>query len=224
MRGVRLVSWLLIVAAAVTALGVVMPMIEAPLGGRVMSKRETLSLRGAASNRKLVRRLLAAYHGNRATQVGGSVIGKVLPHAGRAKEYLGDASDAMDTLSGISDDDITHAGTALLALTWIVLGLCGLTIALVFFDAVNGRYQRGRVIGAMIVSVLVAAIAIAIRIGCGLVVFEANDEVGRSLTSRGYGATLMPIAAIVAVGSAIALLVMVERLVRSRARASVRAA
>ncbi len=221
MHGVRLVSWLLIVAAAVTALGVVMPVVEAPLGGRVMSKRETLSLRGAASHRKLVRRLLAAYHGSHATQVGGTVIGKVLPHAGRAKEYLGDASDAMETLSGVSDDDITHAGTALVALTWFVLGLCGLLIALVFFDAVNGRYQRGRVIGAMILAVLVAAVAIAIRIGCGLVVFEANDEVGSTWASLGYGATLMPIAALVAVGSAIALLVM---LVRGRTRASVRAA
>lgn len=221
MRGVRLASWLLIVAAAVTALGVFMPVIEAPLGGRVMSKRETLSLRGAASNRKLVRRLLAAYHGSHATKVGGTVLGKVMPHAGRAKEYLGDASDAMDTLSGITDDDIKQAGTALLALTWIVLGLCGLTIAMVFFDAVNARYRRGRVIGALLLAVIVAAIAIAVRIGCGLVVFEANDEVGSSLTSLGYGATLMPIAAIVVVGAAIALLVM---LVRTPARASVAAA
>jgi hypothetical protein len=208
---VRLASWIIIVAAAVTALGVFMPVIEAPLGGHVMSTRETLSLRDAARDRKRVRELLAAYRRSHATKLGGAVIGKVLPHAGRSKAYLGDANDAMDTLSGIDDDDVAHAGTALVALVWLVIGLCGLTIALVFFDAVNRRYHRGRVIAAVILAVVVAAIAIAIRIGCGLIVFEANDEIGAAVTSLGYGATVMPVAAIVAVISALALLVMCVR-------------
>ena len=211
MSDVRLASWIMIVAVAVTALGVFMPVIVAPLGGHVMSTRETLSLRGAARDRKRVRELLAAYRRSHATKLGGAVIGKVLPHAGRAKAYLGDANDAMDTLSGIDDDDVAHAGTALVALIWLVIGLCGLTIALVFFDAVNRRSHRGRVIAAVILAVVVAAIAIAIRIGCGLVVFEANDEVGAAVTSLGYGATAMPVAAIIAVISAVALLVMCVR-------------
>ena len=217
MRRVRLVSWILIVAAAVTALGVFMPVIEAPIGGHVMTSRETLSLRGAARNRKLVRKLLAAYRGSRATKLGGAVLGQVVPHAGRTKEYLGDANDAMETLSGISDADVRHAGTALVALTWLVIGMCGLAIALVFFDTVNGRAHRGRTIAALVLVIVVAALAVAIRIGCGSVVFEANDEVGRSMTSLAYGATVIPVAASVAVASAIALLVMC---VRPRARAN----
>ncbi len=221
MRGVRLVSWLLIVAAAVTAFGVFMPVIDAPLGGRVLSKRETLSLHDAVTHRKLVRRLLVAYRGSEATRVGGALLPKVVPHTGRAKEYFGDAADAMDSLSGVSDADVKHASAGLVALTWIIIGLGALTIALVFFDAVNGRYQRGRVIGALALAVGSAAIAIAVRIGCGLVVFEANGEVGSSVTSLGYGATAMPVAALVAVASAIALLVM---LVRNRARVSLPAA
>jgi hypothetical protein len=220
MRRVRIVSWILIVAAAVTALGVFMPVIEAPLGGHVVSKRETLSLRGTARDRKRVRQLLAAYRGSHATKLGGALLGELVPHAGRAKEYLGDANDAMDTLSGISDEDARNAGTALVALTWIVIGLCGLAIALVFFDTVNGHAQRGRVIGALVLTIIVAALAVAIRLGCGMVVFEANDEVGRSVTSLAYGATAMPVAASVAVASAIALLVMRAR---PRARANLTA-
>lgn len=221
MHRVRLASWILIVAAAVTALGVFMPVIEAPLGGHVMTRRETLSLRAAAQNRKLVRELLAAYRGSHATKIGGAVLGQVVPHAGRAKEYLGDANDAMETLSGISDAEVRQAGTALVALTWIMIGMCGLAIALVFFDTVNGRAHRGRAIGALALLVVVAALAVAIRIGCGLVVFEANDEVGRSVTCLAYGATVMPVAACVGVASAIALLVVGGR---SRPRASLSAA
>ncbi len=97
----RLASWIFIVATVVTALGVFLPVLEVPVAGHVVSRRETLSLHGAATNRRLVRRLLAAYRHSHATRVGGAVITKITPHAGRwAKDYLEDAGDAMDTLSG----------------------------------------------------------------------------------------------------------------------------
>ncbi|HET9989910.1 MAG TPA: hypothetical protein VFQ65_15375 [Kofleriaceae bacterium] len=205
----RVASWLFIVCAVVAALSVFMPVLDVPVAGHVISKRETLSLHGAASNRKLVRKLLAAYRRNSAARVGGAVLGKVTPHAGgRAKDYLEDAGDAMDALSGISDEDAKQAGRALVALTWIVIGLCALMAALVFFDVVTGVYHRGRIIGALVVVVLVAAIAIAIRIGCGMVAFEANDELGAAAVELGVATIAMPVAATGALLSAVALLIL----------------
>jgi hypothetical protein len=206
---VRVASWVFVVCAVIAALSVFMPVLDVPVAGHVMSKRETLSLHGAATNRRLVRKLLAAYRHNRAARVGGVVLGKVTPHAGgRAKDYLEDAGDAMDTLSGISDEDAKQAGRGLVALTWIVIGLCTLMGALVFFDVVTGVYHRGRIIGALVVAVLIAAIAIAIRVGCGMVAFEANDELGAAAVELGVATIVMPAAAIGAVLSSIALLVL----------------
>jgi hypothetical protein len=198
-----------IVCAVVAALSVFMPVLDVPVAGHVMSKRETLSLHGAASNRRLIRKLLAAYRHNSAARIGGAMVDRVTPHAsGRAKDYLEDAGDAMDALSGISDEDAKQAGRALLVLTWIVIGLCALMAALIFFDVVTGIFHRGRIIGALVVAILVAAIAIAIRIGCGMVAFEANDELGAAVVERGVATIAMPAAAISAVLSAIALLVL----------------
>jgi hypothetical protein len=202
-----LASWIFVVAAAVTALGVFLPVLEVPIAGHVMSKRETISLHGAASDRKLVRKLLAAYRRSEAMRLD-HAIGKVSPHAGRVKDYLDDAGDAMDTLSGISDEDAKNAGRALLALTWLLIGLSVLMIALVFFDVVGGVYHRGRIIAALVLAVISAAIALGVRIGCGLVVFEANDEIGAAAVRLGSAALVMPIAAITALITAIVLLVM----------------
>jgi hypothetical protein len=198
-----------IVCAVVAALSVFMPVLDVPVAGHVMSKRETLSLHGAASNRRLIRKLLATYRHNNAARIGGALVGKATPHtSGRAKDYLEDAGDAMDALSGISDEDAKQAGRALLALTWIVIGLCALMTALIFFDVVTGVYHRGRIIGALVVALLVAALAIAIRIGCGMVAFEANDELGAAAVELGIATIAMPAAAIGAVLSGIALLVL----------------
>jgi len=198
-----------IVCAVVAALSMFMPVLDVPVAGHVVSKHESLSLHGAANNRRLVRKLLAAYRHNKAAQLGGAVIGKVTPHAGgRAKDYLEDAGDAMDTLSGVSDDDAKRAGQALVALTWIVIGLCALMVGLIFFDVVAGVYHRGRIIGAVVVAVLVAAIAIAIRIGCAAVAFEVNDDLGVAAVELGVATIAMPAAAIGALLTSLALLVV----------------
>jgi len=202
----RLASWIFVVAAAVTALGVFLPLLE--VAGHVISKRETLSLHGAANNRAMVRKVLGAY---RKYEVMGMrpAVNKITPHTGgRVKDYLEDADDAMDTLSGISDDDAKQAGRALLILTWFVIGLAAVMIALVFFDVVGGVYHRGRIIGALVLAVVLFAIALVVRIGCGMVVFEVNDEIGSEAVRLGIATMVMPIASITALACSIALLVL----------------
>jgi hypothetical protein len=200
----RLASWIFVVAAAVTALGVFLPLLE--VAGHVISKRETLSLHAAANDRALIRKLLGAYRRHEAMR---HVVGGITPHTGgRVKGYLEDAGDAMDTLSGISDDDAKQAGRALVVLTWFVVGLAALMIALVFFDVVGGVYHRGRIIGALVLAVVLAAIAVALRIGCGMVVFEINDEIGSEAVRLGIATIVMPVASITALACAIVLCVL----------------
>jgi hypothetical protein len=200
----RLASWIFVVAAAVTALGVFLPLLE--VAGHVISKRETLSLHGAANNRAMVRKVLGAYRKHEAMR---TVVGGITPHTGgRVKGYLEDAGDAMDTLSGVSDDDAKQAGRALVFLTWFVVGLAAVMIALVFFDVVGGVYHRGRIIGALVVAVVLAAIALSLRIGCGMVVFEVNDEIGAEAVRLGIATIVMPIASITALACSIALVVL----------------
>ena len=202
----RLASWIFVVAAAVTALGVFLPLLE--VAGHVISKRETLSLHGAANNRALVRKLLGAYRRSEALQLQ-HVVGKVTPHTnGRVKDLFEDAGDAMDTLSGISDDDAVQAGRALWIVTWFVIGLATLMIALVFFDVVGGVYHRGRIIGALVLAIVLAAIALSVRVGCGIVVFEVNDEIGAEAVRLGIATMVMPIAAITTLACSIALLIL----------------
>ncbi|MEO8553130.1 MAG: hypothetical protein ABI678_24325 [Kofleriaceae bacterium] len=204
----RLASWIFIVCAVVTALSVFMPVLEVG-GTAIVSKRQTLSLHGAAENRKLVRKLLAASRHSHALRLGSVALGKAMPHAGgRTKDVLEDAGDAYDTLSGISDDDAKQAGRGLLALTWILIGLCAAMLALVFFDVVGGVFHRGRIIGALVLSLIVAALGVAVRIGLGMVVFEANDELGATAVSLGTGALVMQLAAVSAFLVGVALLVL----------------
>jgi hypothetical protein len=211
----RLASWIFVVAAAVTALGVFLPVLE--VAGHVISKRETLSLHGAVHDRAMVRKLLGAYRKHEAMR---HVVGGITPHTGgRVKDYLEDAGDAMDTLSGVSDDDARDAGIALLVLTWVVIGLAAVMIALVFFDVVGGVYHRGRIIGALVLAVVLGAIALALRIGCGMVVFEVNDEIGALAVRLGIATIVMPVAAMTAVACSIALLVLHVRSRRAPAAA-----
>jgi len=186
MMALRIASWIVVVCALVGALGIVMPAFEVPIAGHVMSKRETLSLRKAAGDRALVRKVLAAYRGSAGTRVGGKVLAKVRPHAhGRLDEYLGDASDAMDTLSGISDDDARTYGTLFAVVLWSFVGLNVAMAVFALVGVVRGRYRRAHLVVDVVLAVVVAAVGAAIFYGCKLAVFEANDEIGSDVLALG---------------------------------------
>jgi hypothetical protein len=210
---VRIASWVFVACAVVAALGVFLPAIE--VGSHVISRRQTLSLRQAAGDRQTVRKLLAAYRRTGGTHA--ELVSRANAHAsGKLKDVLGDANDAMDTLGGISDDDAKAAGTALLVVVWTFVGLCIAMAVLVFLDVVAGRYQRWKIITALVVAVVVAAIAVAMRYALGEVAFEANDEIGRDAIGVGSAATVLPVAAIGAVCAIVTLLVMHIRAARVR--------
>lgn len=204
----RLVGWIFVVCAVATALGVFLPIVEMRVGHVVATKREKLSLFHASEERTMVRRLLAAYrHANRHHLEKSA--GKVLSHLhGAAKDYAEDASDAMDTLSGISDEDARRAGIALVILCWTIVGLAAAMVLIVAAGVINDRYRRWQLVLASILAFLQAALCVGVRIGIDMAVFEANDELGANVVANGAAATLLPVAAAGTFLSAIALVVM----------------
>jgi hypothetical protein len=209
MSGLRIASWIFVVCALVCAVGIFVPAFEVPINGHVVSKRESISLRTAVHNRNLLRKFLAAYRGTGGSRVGGKIASTLTPHTGgRLKSALEDANDAMDTLSGISDDDAKTLGTALFVAVWSFVGLALAMAVLVFLDAVGGSYRRGRIIGALVISVIVTAAAVAILLGCKAAVFEANDEIGAEVLTLGSAPYAILVGAIGALGSIITMLVL----------------
>jgi|HubBroStandDraft_6_1064221.scaffolds.fasta_scaffold06508_3 hypothetical protein len=209
----RIASWMLVLCCALASIGVFFPAIEArpalaeKLGHRI-SRHSTLSLYQAASDRQLARRLLAVYRASHGTAVGTRLLGAIDPVArGRLKDALDDAHDAMDTLGGISDDDAKTIGTAVAVAIWVFLAIQVITALVVLVQAVGGIYRRGRVVGVLVLSVIGAAMAIAMWIACKQVVFEINDELSSSITELGSGAWMILVGGVGALIGGIALLI-----------------
>lgn len=190
------------------AVGAFLPSVELRLGGKSVSRRTELSLYTASRDRDRLRRLLVAYHASSRRKLGGDIVRTVAPHVGgRVRGALDDARDALDTLDETSDDDVRTAGLIFTGVLAALLALEVLTILLVFPSLMRDRFGRGPVVAALVASVLVTAIAVALHLACREAVWRANDEVGRSALALAPGAYVLPLAALVGLGAAIALMV-----------------
>jgi len=118
---------------------------------------------------------------------------------------LGDARDAMDTLDDVSEDDVRTAGTWFAVALGVLLALDAAIALVVFTQLMSGAYRRSRMVAALVGSVLVAAIAIALHALCRVAVWEANEEIGRSALALAPGAYVIPLAAIAALVTAVVL-------------------
>lgn len=204
----RIASWLLVACAALAAIGLFFPAIEANGGGR-LTHRAKLSLADAAADRALARRMLAVYHASHGQRVGMQLIAAMEPHAGgRLRDALDDAHDAMDTLGSISDDDAKTLGTGLAAAIWIFFAIQIVMGGLVFVQAVAGQYRRGRLIGGLVLAIASAVIGGGLAYACKDVAFEINDEVSVAIARVGAGAWMIGIGALGALAAAIAMLVI----------------
>ena len=202
----RVASWVFVLAAMLGAVGAFLPSVELQLAGKSVSRRTQISLYTASRDRDVVRKLLATYHASSKRQLGADVIRQVSPHVGgRVRSALEDARDAMDTLDDTSDDDVRTAGTVFTASLAALLALDGLMILLVFPQLMRGSYRRGPLVAALVASVLAAAVAVALHLACRHAVWQANDEVGRTTLVLAAGAYVIPLAALVGLGAAIAL-------------------
>jgi hypothetical protein len=204
---VRVVSWIFVVCAFASATGIFMPSLEVTL---VRSKYGNVSLYEVGSHRALATKLIAAYHKSRGRALTEALTGVVLKHS--PNEYVGDASDAMSTLDSVSDQDVRTAGTASVAIIWAFLAVQAVTGLLVLGSLVGDVYRKRRLVLVAALSAVSTAIAIGLRLVCGEAVFQANDEVGRTVLGVGPGATVMVVAS--AVGLVAIVTVTIGRTIR----------
>ena len=202
----RVASWLFVVCAAIGVAGVFLPSIELRPGGAALSRRVDFSLYKVASDRAVARRLFAMYRASEKRRVGARVLHSVAPRVGgRTRAALEDARDAMATLDDVSDDDVRIAGIALVAALCALLGLDAIMAAVMFGELMRGSHRRSRHIAALIASLIVAVIGIALHVACREAVWQANDEVGRSALGLGPGAYVVPLAGLAAFALAVVL-------------------
>jgi hypothetical protein len=80
-------------------------------------------------------------------------------------------------------------------------------ILLVIPQLMRASYRRGPLVAGLVTSVLAAAVAVALHIACRYAIWQANDEVGRTTLVLAAGAYVIPLAALLGLGAAIALVV-----------------
>ena len=203
-----------IVCTLFGAIGVFLPSFEMHAGGVSLGRRTTLSLYQASTNREFARKLLYGYHRSSGKRVGAALTAALMPRVGsRMKSHLDDVRDAMSTLDDVSDDDAKTGAKVLVITVWSLLFLHFVMAALLFTDAANDVFRRGRVIGAGCLSLLLTGAAFAIHVIDRDAVWEANDEIGKSVFDLGLGAYMTPIAA--AAGLVAVMFVLVQS-IRSR--------
>lgn len=191
---------------ALAAVSMLLPSLELQIGGVAMSRSTSLSLVQAATNQELVGRFVVSYNESKAKKIGPAVVKALTPRVGgKLRSMLGDAGDAMDTLSGIDKEDADKLGMAIAATVFTFIGMQLLAIGLLFGDAIEGLVRRKRASLAVVFALLSAAVAIGIHLVERQVVWEANDEIGIQLAGLGPGAYLLPIASVLALVAAIAL-------------------
>jgi len=204
---VRIASWLFVVCAAVTAISVFLPAIELEVHGHGV-QRASLSLYKATTDRQLARALFGRYRRSSGRRLGEAVTSMLVPRMGSNKAHLDDAQDAMSTLDSLDDDDIRHAGIGLAVAVWALVGLALAMAMLVLGELMRETYRVWRAGVACALAVVVAALAVGARIGCGEAVWEANDEVGYDLVGVATAAHLLAVAAcgaLVAIATAVVL-------------------
>ncbi len=199
----RIAAWIFVVCTAASAIGVFLPSVELELAGKAVSKRTSLSLYRAYTDRDVAQKLIAGYERNTKKRFGAAILTAIMPHtSGRLNGALDDATSAMGTLDGITADDVKTGGTIFAITLWAFLGFHALMGGLVFGELMSEGFRRRRIVIALVIAVLVAAIGVATCLAAREVVWEANDELGATAFGTGFGAYLTPcggVAALIAV-------------------------
>jgi amino acid transporter len=203
---VRAVAWLIVVCALAAATGVFLPSLELRA---VHTRHGELSLYAASTERQLARRVIAAYHGNRARGLVEAIGARAMKHTrGRVHEALDDATSAMSSLDEVSDRDVAAAGTALVVAIWGFLGLEAAIAVLVLGQLAGDVVRKRRRVAVIALGVLASLIAVALLLVVREVAWQVNDELGAAAVVAGPGAWVMALAALGGLACAIAVAVV----------------
>ena len=180
------------------------------IGSRVGTVSTSRSLYQLGVNSDAVRDFVDRYRQSTGRKLGGKALDKVAPRLPDALRWRAEELQYMNaSLDAIRDEDLETVGTATAATMWSLLGLDVLAIILLF--GIGARTSRLRVAAALVVSLLAAALAVAVYLVLGRVVLEANRELRSELFSLRGGAHLMPAAAVASFAATVATLVLYIR-------------
>lgn len=203
----RVASWAFVACMLFGVIAVFLPSVQVEVSGTAVSRRATLSLYRAETNREVVRRWLQGYGRSQSKRVGGALVAVLLPHTkGAVNDHLDDVSSAMTDLEGVSDDDVKTAGRILTVLLWTIIALHVLAGGLVVRGLVQGA-RRASVIAALVLAVVIAAVGVGLHVGWAAAVFEVNDEIGHDVLGLASGAWVSPAAGLGALVAVIAILI-----------------
>lgn len=211
----RAAALVFVVCTLIGVTAVFLPSVQVVAGGDAVHRKAALSLYQANTNRAFVEQLVVRYHHSKGGRLGAALIGVLAPRSpGKLGSVLGDIHDATDTLDELKDSDASTLARILAVVVWAFLALHVVMGGIVLVDAVNGTNRRGRTITAVVLSVLVTLVAIALYLATKEAVWEANDEIGRDFVGTAFAAYLQPGAAIAGLVAVITLLVLQVRAAR----------
>jgi hypothetical protein len=204
-----------VACTAMCALSIFVPSVAVEIGGVTVSKRASLSLWQASTNTDIAKRIVGAFNGNSKRRLGEALTAALLPHArGGLRGHLDDAHSALEAVD-VSDSDIDTGGRVLEIVLFGFFMLAGVAIAVVFVELMRPAIRRKRVIIALVLSVVVAALAIGFHLLCREGVWQANDSIGKDALGLAAGAWLMPVMGVGALAALVTVLVMMQRLQKS---------
>src|SRR5262249_2918173 len=153
-----------VACTAVCAVSIFVPSVE--VSGLTWSKRASLSLWQASTNTDVAKRIVTAFNGNSKRRLGEAFTAALLPHTrGGLRGHLDDAHSALEAVD-VSDSDIDTGGRALEVVLFGFFALAGVAIGVVFAELMRSEIRRKRIVIALVLSVLIAALAVGFHLMC----------------------------------------------------------
>ena len=203
-KAVRVATILAIVCACLSVASVFLPTGELTIRQPMATHRAARSLYELGRSSDQVRTFIDEFRASPTKRVGVGALDRVSPHlGGRLGAQAADVREAVAILDGLEDEELDTAGTVMAAILWSLIGLHVLLVLLLMGTDVGTR--RVRVVLALVVAVLTAAVAIGVFVALDQVVAAANAEVGRAIFALRPGAYLLPAAALLTLAVVVAV-------------------
>jgi hypothetical protein len=205
-KAVRVVTILAIVCTCLSLATVFLPSGELTIRQPTATHRAVRSLYELGRSSDQVRAFIDDFRASPAKKVGARALDRLSPHLrGRLGEQAADVREAVAILDGLEDEELDTAGQVMAGVLWTMIGLHVLLVLLLMGTDVGTR--RARVVLALVVAVLTAAMAIGVFVALDRIVDAANAEVGRAIFALQTGAYLLPAAALVSLAVVVAVVV-----------------
>ena len=203
-RAVRIATIAAIVATCFALGSVFLPTGQITVKGPTVTHTAARSLYDLGKSTGAVRSFLHSFRSSTAKKIGVKVLDKLSPHLrGRVGEQADEIREAVAILDGLRDRDIDTAGKVMAGVLWTLIALNVLLVLLL--QGTDASTSRARVWSSCVLAFIAAAVAVGVYVALTRIVATANAELERDLFALRTGAYLLPIAAVVALATVVAM-------------------